>query len=99
MQARSGAGETPDAYTDAEGRVEHRANIAPALDTLFAYHADNHTMTVYGQAAQELLDLANRPRPATPAAVGWILLEPAPASTVGAWLGYERSRAAKRTGR
>lgn len=50
--------EVREAYTGAQGLTEHRANVAPALETLFGQHADNHTMTVYGQPSQQLLDLA-----------------------------------------
>jgi len=50
--------EVREAYANAEGLIEHRANIAEALSTLFDRFADNHFMTVYGEASQQLLDLA-----------------------------------------
>ena len=50
--------EVREAYLDAGGLVEHRANVAPALQTLFERFADNHFMTVYGEPAGELRDLA-----------------------------------------
>jgi quinol monooxygenase YgiN len=50
--------EVREAYTGAQGLIEHRANVAPALQTLFEHYADNHTMTIYGQASRQLLDLA-----------------------------------------
>jgi quinol monooxygenase YgiN len=50
--------EVREAYTGAQGLIEHRANVAPALEALFEQYADNHTMTVYGQASRQLLDLA-----------------------------------------
>jgi quinol monooxygenase YgiN len=50
--------EVREAYTGAQGLIEHRANVAPALQTLFGHYADNHAMTVYGQPSRQLLDLA-----------------------------------------
>jgi len=50
--------EVREAYTGAQGLIEHRANVAPALQTLFEQYADNHTMTVYRQPSRQLHDLA-----------------------------------------
>lgn len=50
--------EVREAYLDARGLVEHRANVAPALQTMFERFADNHFMTVYGEPSRELRDLA-----------------------------------------
>jgi quinol monooxygenase YgiN len=50
--------EVREAYTGAQGLIEHRANVAPALEALFEQYADNHTMTIYAQASRQLLDLA-----------------------------------------
>ncbi|HLN75406.1 MAG TPA: hypothetical protein VK204_00095 [Nocardioidaceae bacterium] len=50
--------EVREAYVDAQGLIEHRAHVEAALSTLFVKFADNHFMTVYGDAAPELLDLA-----------------------------------------
>jgi quinol monooxygenase YgiN len=46
-----------EAYVDVQGLVEHNANIVQARDTLFEQFADNHFMTAYGEATQQLLDL------------------------------------------
>lgn len=46
-----------EAYVDAQGLVEHNANVVQARDTLFAQFADNHFMTVYGAATPQLRDL------------------------------------------
>jgi deazaflavin-dependent oxidoreductase (nitroreductase family) len=50
--------EVREAYTGADALVEHRAHVAPALQVLFERYADDHAMTVYGGASQELVDLA-----------------------------------------
>jgi quinol monooxygenase YgiN len=50
--------EVREAYTGAQGLIEHRANVAPALQTLFEHYADNHTMTIYGQPSRQLPGLA-----------------------------------------
>jgi quinol monooxygenase YgiN len=50
--------EVREAYTGEQGLIEHRANVAPALQTLFEQYADNHAMTVYQQPSRQLLDLA-----------------------------------------
>ena len=50
--------EVREAYTGAQALIEHRANVAPALQTLFEQYADNHTMTIYQQPSRQLLDLA-----------------------------------------
>ena len=49
--------EVREAYTDAEGLIEHNRNILEARTKLFKDYADNHFMTVYGEPSQKLLDL------------------------------------------
>ncbi|HET7419177.1 MAG TPA: hypothetical protein VFL27_02220 [Candidatus Dormibacteraeota bacterium] len=49
--------EVREAYVDAEGLIEHNANISTARDGLFAQFADNHFMTAYGEPTPRLLDL------------------------------------------
>ena len=49
--------EVREAYTDPEGLIEHNRNIVEARTRLFKDYADNHFMTVYGEASQPLLDL------------------------------------------
>lgn len=46
-----------EAYLDAQGLIEHSANIFEARNFLFENFADNHFMTMYGEATQPLLDL------------------------------------------
>jgi quinol monooxygenase YgiN len=50
--------EVREAYLDAQGLVEHRAHVGEALNRLFEEYAENHFMTVYGEASPQLLDLA-----------------------------------------
>jgi hypothetical protein len=40
--------------------VEHNAHIREARDQLFRDVADNHLMTVYGEASQQLVDLMHK---------------------------------------
>jgi quinol monooxygenase YgiN len=49
--------EVREAYTGPEGLIEHNKNIIEARNRLFKDYADNHFMTVYGEASQPLLDL------------------------------------------
>src|SRR5512139_2764868 len=49
--------EVREAYTDADGLVEHNSHILEARTTLFRDYADNHFMTVYGEVSKPLLDL------------------------------------------
>ena len=49
--------EVHEAYTGAEGLIEHNRHIFEARTKLFEDYADNHFMTVYGEASQPLLDL------------------------------------------
>jgi quinol monooxygenase YgiN len=46
-----------EAYVDVQGLVEHNAHVVQARGTLFERFADNHFMTVYGEATQQLRDL------------------------------------------
>jgi quinol monooxygenase YgiN len=49
--------EVREAYSSAEGLIEHNHNIRDARAKLFQDYADNHFMTVYGDVSQPLLDL------------------------------------------
>jgi quinol monooxygenase YgiN len=49
--------EVREAYTDAEGLIEHNCHILEARTKLFEESADNHFMTVYGGVSGPLLDL------------------------------------------
>lgn len=49
--------EVHEAYTGPEGLIEHNSHILEARAKLFNDYADNHFMTVYGEASQPLLDL------------------------------------------
>jgi quinol monooxygenase YgiN len=49
--------EVREAYTDAEGLIEHNRNILEARTKLFKDYADNHFMTVYGEVSEPLLNL------------------------------------------
>jgi len=49
--------EVHEAYIGAEGLIEHNSHILEARTKLFRDYADNHFMTVYGEASQPLLDL------------------------------------------
>ena len=49
--------EVHEAYTGPEGLIEHNSHILEARTKLFKDYADNHFMTVYGEASQPLLDL------------------------------------------
>jgi deazaflavin-dependent oxidoreductase (nitroreductase family) len=50
--------EVREAYTDATALVDHRSHVGHALQRLFDKYADDHEMTVYGDASQELHELA-----------------------------------------
>ena len=49
--------EVREAYVDGQGLIEHNTNVSQARDALFERFADNHFMTAYGEATQQLLDL------------------------------------------
>lgn len=49
--------EVREAYTGPDGLIEHNTNILEARTRLFRDYADDHFMTVYGDASQPLLDL------------------------------------------
>jgi quinol monooxygenase YgiN len=49
--------EVREAYTSAEGLIEHNNHILEARTKLFKDYADNHFMTLYGDPSQPLLDL------------------------------------------
>src|SRR5262245_9983492 len=49
--------EVHEAYTGPDGLIEHNSHIFEARTKLFNDYADNHFMTVYGEASQPLVDL------------------------------------------
>jgi quinol monooxygenase YgiN len=49
--------EVHEVYTGPEGLIEHNSHILDARNELFKDFADNHFMTVYGEASQSLFDL------------------------------------------
>lgn len=49
--------EVREAYVDAQGLVDHNANVVQARNAFFERSADDHFMTVYGEASPQLLDL------------------------------------------
>src|SRR5678809_1568631 len=49
--------EVREAYTGPEGLIEHNTHILEARTKLFKDYADNHFMTVYGEASRPLLEL------------------------------------------
>lgn len=51
--------EVREAYLDDEALIEHNTNIEAARNLLFERFADNHFMTVYGEATPALLNLVN----------------------------------------
>ena len=52
--------EIREAYVDSDGLLEHRDNIGGALDKLFTEFADDHRVTVYGDASRALVERAER---------------------------------------
>lgn len=50
--------EVREAYTGPRALVEHRANVGAALQVLLEKYADDHEMAVYGDATDELQQLA-----------------------------------------
>jgi quinol monooxygenase YgiN len=61
--------EIRETYVDADGFLEHRANVDDALNRLFTEFADAHNVTVYGEPSQELVDFAAARMP--PGSVKW----------------------------
>jgi len=51
--------EIREAYVNSAGLIEHRAHVGDALNKLFSEFADDHVVTVYGDASPQLVDLAN----------------------------------------
>jgi quinol monooxygenase YgiN len=49
--------EVREAYVDEQGLIEHNANVMQARGTFFELFADNHFMSVYGEASPKLLQL------------------------------------------
>ena len=52
--------EVREAYTGAEGLIEHNQNIMDARFRLFQDYADDHYMTIYGEVSQQLLVLLKK---------------------------------------
>ena len=50
--------EIRESYVDSEGLMEHRANVGEAVDKLFREFADDHYVTVYGEASPQLVAMA-----------------------------------------
>jgi quinol monooxygenase YgiN len=46
-----------EAYVSEQGLIEHNEHIKDTRQKLFSESADNHLMTVYSQASQQLVDL------------------------------------------
>ena len=49
--------EVRELYETAQGLIDHKAHIGPALKELFEKYADNHFMTIYGEPTPELIAL------------------------------------------
>ena len=49
--------EVREAYSSAEGLIEHNRHVLEARTKLFRDYADNHFMTFYGEPSQALIDL------------------------------------------
>lgn len=52
--------EVREAYTGADGLIEHNTHILEARTKLFKEYADGHFMTIYGDPSQSLLDLLDK---------------------------------------
>ena len=51
--------EVLEMYEDSEGLIEHRRHINDALNKLFNEFADDHAVTIFGNASPELVEMAN----------------------------------------
>lgn len=49
--------EVREAYTDADGLIEHGFNVSEARDRLFRDHAEGHHMTLYSEPSPRLAEL------------------------------------------
>jgi hypothetical protein len=49
--------EVREAYTDADGLLEHGFHVGPARDKLFRDHAEGHHMTLYSEPSPRLAEL------------------------------------------
>jgi hypothetical protein len=49
-----------EAYTDADGLLEHGFHVAEARDKLFGEYADGHHMTLYSEPSPRLAELMNQ---------------------------------------
>jgi quinol monooxygenase YgiN len=47
--------EVREAYESSEGFIEHAMHIGEVRDALFAYFADDHAVTIYGEPSPQLL--------------------------------------------
>jgi quinol monooxygenase YgiN len=52
--------EVREAYTDANGLLEHGFHVAEARDKLFRDYADGHHMTLYSEPSPRLADLIDQ---------------------------------------
>ncbi len=55
--------EIREVYESSEGLVEHRMHIGEALDKLFKEFADDHAVSVFGEASPQLVEMAKRMPP------------------------------------
>ena len=51
--------EIREAYASSEGLIEHRMHIGEALDKLFNEFAEDHAVSVYGEASPQLVEMGN----------------------------------------
>jgi quinol monooxygenase YgiN len=51
--------EIREAYDSSERLIKHHWHISDALNKLFSEFADNHEVTVYGDASPQLIETAN----------------------------------------
>jgi quinol monooxygenase YgiN len=61
--------EIRETYVDSDGLIEHRANVGDALNRLFTEFANDHSVTVYGDPTEELVEYASAQMP--PGSVKW----------------------------
>ncbi len=52
--------EIREVYESSDGLFEHRMHIGEALDKLFSEFADDHAVSVYGEASPQLVEMAKR---------------------------------------
>jgi hypothetical protein len=52
--------EVREAYSDADGLLEHNEHVREARDKLFREYAYDHDMTIYGEPTPALAELMER---------------------------------------